>query len=236
MPCAMLIKKESKSMIKTGSNDKHLLFLAVISLLSFLFCIFPFAGTSYALSADEEVARIQKAYENIKDISGSFIQKSYLKDLKRTDTYSGQLFIKKPQKMKVLYKGENSAEIFINNDSVVIYQKKEKQAFKSAFDGNTYGQTPIVLLSGMGKMQDEFSVTEKNGVLLLKPKKPMGTILSIEVETSDGQFPIKALTIHDSASNTITITLKDIKINTRIDDKVFEPFLPIGTAILGHNP
>jgi outer membrane lipoprotein-sorting protein len=138
--------------------------------------------------------------------------------------------------MKVIYKGENSAEIFINNDSVVIYQKKEKQAFKSAFDSNTYGQTPIVLLSGLGKMQEEFSVTEKNGRLFLKPKKPMGTILSLEVETSDGEFPIKALTIHDSASNRITITLKDIKINTGIDDKVFEPSLPKGTAIVEHNP
>jgi outer membrane lipoprotein carrier protein len=229
-------KKESKSMTRTKSNDKHFLFLAVIGLLSFFFWIFPLGVTSYAMSADEEVARIQKAYENIRDLSGSFTQKSYLKDLKRTDTYNGQLFIKKPQKMKVLYKGENSAEIFINNDSVVIYQKKEKQAFKSAFDSNTYGQTPIVLLSGLGKMQEEFSVTEKNGSLFLKPKKPMGTIISLEVETSDGEFPIKALTIHDSASNRITITLKDIKINTGIENKFFEPLLPKGTAIVEHNP
>jgi len=193
-------------MIKTKSNDKHFLFLAVIGLLSFLFCIFPLAGSSYALSAGEEVSGIQKAYENIRDISASFTQKSYLKDLKRTD------------------------------DSVVIYQKKEKQAFKSAFDSNTYGQTPIVLLSGLGKIQEEFYVTEKNGRLFLKPKKPMGTILSLEVETSDGEFPIKSLTIHDSASNRITITLKDIKINTGIDDKVFEPSLPKGTAIVDHNP
>jgi len=229
-------KKESKSMIKTESNDKHFLFLAVISLLSFLFCIFPLAGTSYALSAGEEVARIQKAYENIKDLSGSFSQQSFLKDLKRTDTYNGQLFIKKPQKMKVIYKGENSAEIFINNDSVVIYQKKEKQAFKSAFDSNTYGQTPIVLLSGLGKIQEEFSVTEKNGRLFLKPKKPMGTILSLEVETSDGVFPIKSLTIYDSASNKITIALKEVKINTGIEDVFFTPSLPKGTAIVEHNP
>jgi len=114
-------------MIKTESNYKRFLFLAVVGLLSFLFCISPLAGTSYALSAGEEVAGIQKAYENIKDISGSFTQKSYLKDLKRTDTYNGQLFIKKPQKMKVIYKGDNSAEIFINNDSVVIYQKKRNR-------------------------------------------------------------------------------------------------------------
>ncbi len=223
-------------MTRTKSNYKHFLFLSVIGLLSFLFCVFPLAGTSYALSDGEKVDVIQKAYENIRDISGSFTQKSYLKDLKRTDTYNGRLFIKKPQKMKVIYKGEHPAEIFINNDSVVVYQEKEKQAYRSAFDSNTYGQTPIVLLSGLGKMQEEFSVTEKNGRLFLKPKKPMGTILSLEVETSDGEFPVKSLTIHDSASNRITVTLKDIKINTGIDDKVFKPSLPKGTAIVEHNP
>jgi outer membrane lipoprotein carrier protein len=223
-------------MIKIKSKDRHPLLSAVIGLVFIPLCMVPFPGTSYALSAGEEVVVIQKAYENIKDISAGFTQKSYLKDLKRTDTYTGQLFIKKPQKMKVIYKGENPAEIFINNNSVVIYQKKEKQAYRSAFDSNAYGQTPIVLLSGLGKMQEEFSVTEKDGKLQLKPKKTMGTIMSIEVETSDAEFPIKALTIHDSASNRITITLKDIKINTGIDDKVFEPSLPKGITVMEHNP
>jgi outer membrane lipoprotein carrier protein len=222
--------------VKVKSNDRHPLLSAVTGLVFVLFCILHFPGASYALSAEEQVAGIQKAYEKIKDISAGFTQKSYLKDLKRTETYNGQLFIKKPQKMKVIYKGENPAEIFINTNSVVIYQKKEKQAYRSAFDSNAYGQTPIVLLSGLGKMQEEFSVTEKDGKLQLKPKKTMGTIMSIEVETSDAEFPIKALTILDSASNRITITLKDIKINTGIDDKVFEPSLPKGTAIVDHNP
>lgn len=187
-------------------------------------------------SAEEGILKIQKAYEKIKDISGDFVQKSYIKDLKRTDTFKGQFFIKRPMKMKWSYKGENSQEVLIGNDEITIYQKKEKQAFRGKFDRETYGQAPIALLSGFGKIQEEFTVSEKNGKLVLKPQKPMGGILSIEIETSEGEFPIKSFTINDSLSNRIEMSLKDIKINTGLEDKFFELSLPKGITVFEHNP
>jgi len=187
-------------------------------------------------SAEEEMAKIQKAYENIKDISGNFVQKSHIKDLKRTDTFQGQFIIKRPMKMKWTYKGENPQEVFINNETINIYQKKEKQAFKGKFDRETYGQAPISLLSGFGKIQEEFTVSEKNGKLILKPKLPMGGILSVEIEPAESEFPIKSFTVYDSYSNKIEMTLKDIKINTGFEDKVFELSLPKGVTVFQQNP
>ncbi|MCJ7482353.1 MAG: outer membrane lipoprotein carrier protein LolA, partial [Thermodesulfovibrionales bacterium] len=61
-----------------------------------------------AASVDVEIIRIQKAYENIKDIRGSFIQKSFMKDLKKTETFKGQFFIKRPMQMKWSYEGNNA--------------------------------------------------------------------------------------------------------------------------------
>jgi len=190
----------------------------------------------YAMSAEEEVLKIQKAYEHIKDISGNFVQKSYIKDLKRTDTFKGQFFIKRPMKMKWSYKGENPQEVLISNEEITIYQKKEKQAFKGRFDRETYGQAPIALLSGFGKIQEEFTVSEKNGKLILRPRKPMGGILTIEIEPSEGEFPIKSFTINDSLSNRIEMALKDIKVNTGLEDKFFDLSLPKGIAVFEHNP
>ncbi|MEW6417631.1 MAG: outer membrane lipoprotein carrier protein LolA [Nitrospirota bacterium] len=202
------------------------------NLLPFIVCFFllitfhlSLTPVLIASSVEEDTERIQKAYENIKDIKGNFIQKSYIKDLKRTDTYKGQFFIKRPMKVKWDYKGEMAQEVLINNDELIIYQKKEKQAFRGKFDRDTYGQAPIALLSGFGKVQEEFSVSNKNGKLLLKPKRPMGSIISIEIETSEGNFPISSFTINDSHSNRIEITLKDVKINTGLEDSLFEPSL-----------
>ena len=123
-----------------------------------------------AFAAEDEVARIQEAYRNISDMKAGFVQKNYMKDLGRTDTYRGILFIKRPSKMKWEYKGDKPQEIIINGDKILIYKKAEKQAFKSAFSRQTYGQAPVALLSGFGKVREEFNITKKNKKLVLIPK------------------------------------------------------------------
>ncbi|MBI5212377.1 MAG: outer membrane lipoprotein carrier protein LolA [Nitrospirae bacterium] len=193
---------------------------SIFSLLPFAFC-----------HADDQVEKIQKAYENIKDIRGNFIQKSHIKDLKRTDTYKGEFFIKS-QKMRWEYKGDKPQAVYINGDDIIIYQKKERQAFKAKFDRATYGQSPIALLGGFGNIDNEFNVSTKNDKLILKPKKPMGNISHIELLPSDGEFPIESLTIIDTLSNRVEIHLKDVKINTDLKDKIFEFSPPEGVNIL----
>lgn len=184
---------------------------------------------------DEEIQRIQKAYENIIDIKGNFIQKSFIKDLKRTDTYKGQFFIKMPMKVRWEYKGEVAQEVFIDNDEILIYQKKERQALKGKLDRDTYGQAPIALLSGFGKIQEEFTISKKNGNLFLKPKSSTGGILSIEVELSEDEFPISSFIIKDMRSNRIEIILKDVEVNTGLKETLFKPSLPGDVKIYEHN-
>jgi outer membrane lipoprotein carrier protein len=206
----------------------------IISLFTLHFSVFTTSLNAFSVEGD--IAKIQKAYENIKDISGSFVQKSYIKDLKRIDTFKGQFFIKRPLEMKWAYKGDDAQEVFINNDEITIYQKKEKQAFRGKFDRDTYGQAPIALLSGFGKIQEEFFISGKNGKLLLKPKKSMRGILLIEVEPSGGEFPIRSFIINDSYSNRIEMILDNIKINTGLEDKLFRPSIPKDVTIYEYNP
>jgi len=205
----------------------------------FLLLIFHFSLCTVSCadsSVDEDITQIQNAYDVIKDIKGSFTQKSHIKDLKRIDIYGGDFFIKRPTKMKWEYKGKTPQEVIISNDEIIIYQKKERQAFKGSFDRATYGQAPIALLSGFGRIQEEFNVSNKNGRLFLKPKKPMGNIVSIEIETSEDKFPIKSFIVNDSRSNRIEITLKNVEINTGLEDRLFELSLPKGVNVYEHNP
>ncbi len=216
--------------MKTGNRQwaignrqiiKHLFFVFIFCCLFILLPIAYCPSPVALLYADDEVARIQKAYEGIKDIKGNFVQKSYIKDLKRTDTYSGQFFIK-PPKMKWEFKGEKPRTVYITGEDIFIYQKQEKQVFKARFDRATYGQSPIALLGGFGNINKEFDVSIKKGRLILKPRKPMGTIVQIELTLSDGVFPIEALSILDTAFNKIDITLKDVRTNTGLGDRIFE--------------
>ncbi|MFA5846081.1 MAG: outer membrane lipoprotein carrier protein LolA [Thermodesulfovibrionales bacterium] len=223
-------KLKVKSFLRMKSFVAYSASIIAFSLLTLNFSLFTVSA------ADDEVVRIQEAYKNIEDIKGTFVQKSYIKDLKRTDTYKGALFIKRPSKMKCVYKGEKPQEIIINNERIIIYNKSEKQAFRGTFSRQTYGQAPVALLSGFGKIREEFNITPQNGRLVLIPRNPMGNIVSIEVVTSADNFPIKSFIINDTRSNRIEIALKDMEINTGLKDSIFDFSLPEGTNIYEHNP
>lgn len=204
----------------------------LILLHSFFAALFTVIFFTSCLAQEDQVTKIQKAYEDIKDIRGNFVQKSSIKDLKRTDTYNGRFFIK-PPKMKWEYTGEKPQVIYIKGDEILIYQKKENQIIKSKFDRATYGQAPIALLAGLGDIRREFIViSDSPDRLMIKPRKPMGNIDYIEVTPSNNAFPIKALIIVDSLLNRIEITLKDVKTNTDLNNSLFNFTPPKDATVL----
>jgi chaperone LolA len=201
----------------------------VILLFLYLFVIS--SSVSLASGLDENIAKIQKAYEGITDLRGSFSQKSVIRDLDKTEVYQGDFFIKPPLKMKWIYKGKTAQDLIINNDTVLIIKKAENQAYRSRFDKQTYGQTPVALLSGFGNVREEFTVSGKDDTLTLRPKKPMGNITSIRITLADAAFPIRSFVITDTYSNEIHIELKDVRINTGLKDSLFDLTLPKGMHV-----
>ena len=171
------------------------------------------------------------AYEGIKDLKGSFTQKSVIKDLNKTEHYKGEFFIKPPLKMKWIYKGKTAQDMTINNDTVLIHKKGDNQAYRGKFDRSTYGQTPVALLSGFGNIGEEFTVSGRGETIVLKPRRPIGNVTSIRITMFDGEFPIRSFVITDSYSNVVEIELRDIKINTGLKDSLFELTLPKGVNI-----
>ncbi len=203
---------------------RHLAFMS--------FAVLLLASVSPAAGPEDQVTNIQKAYEGMKDISGSFVQKSRIKDLKRTDTYRGNFFIK-PPKLKWEYTGDKPQAIYVNRDQIMIYHKKENQVFSSKFDGATYGQAPIALLAGFGDIRKEFDVVSNSAELLvLKPKHSMGSISRIEIKPAETGFPIKAITIIDNLSNSVDITLANVKMNTGLKDSLFHFTPPKGATVM----
>lgn len=188
-------------------------------------------GPVFAADANSEIARIQKAYETIRDLKGSFVQKSVIRDLDKTESYKGQFFIKPPMKMKWVYAGKDAQSLTIHGDTVLIYKKAERQAYRSRFDRQTYGQTPVALLGGFGKIGEEFAVSGEGESLILKPKRPMGNVTFVKVTLSEEGFPIRGFEIHDSYSNIIEIEIRDVQINTGLKDSLFDLTLPKGVNV-----
>jgi chaperone LolA len=200
-----------------------------VSLMAMMLAVFSAPACGEEL--DDTIAHIQKAYEGLRDMKGTFVQKNIIKDLNKSDTYTGEFFIKRPLKMKWAYKGRAAQDLIINNDTVLIYKKGDHQAYRSPFNKDSYGQTPVVLLTGMGNLRDEFTVTGKGNVLYLKPKKAMAGIVSITVFISEAGFPIKGFTIQDGRTNTVEIQLNNITINPGLKDSLFDLNLPKGVNV-----
>ena len=213
-------------------------FLRTVITSVLVICIAGLSLPALSISAgvDDKIEKIQKAYENIKDMKGAFTQKNTIKDLKQTDTYKGEFFIRQPLRMKWLYTGKAAQDIYIGNNIVMIYKKGDKQAYKGKFDKETYGQTPVALLSGFGNIRQEFNISGRGNSLLLTPKKTLGNITSVSITVSDDDFPIKSFTIQDGASNVIEIALKDVKVNTGLKESIFEFSLTKGVNVYEYNP
>jgi len=195
-----------------------------------------FPSSLPASGTEENLLRIKNAYKNIRDLKGAFTQTNTIKSLNKSDTYKGEFFIKYPMKMKWTYTGKAAQDVTIHNDSILILKKGDNQAYRGTFDRNTYGQTPVALLSGFGEIEDEFSVTGTGNTLTLKPKKAMGTISSITLTLADRDFPIRSFTVYDGSLNVIEIELRAIQVNPGLKDSFFELSIPKGVNVFEIGP
>ncbi|MBI5025595.1 MAG: outer membrane lipoprotein chaperone LolA [Nitrospirae bacterium] len=194
-----------------------------------------FFTSSFAFG--DNVERIQKEYEGIQDLQGRFIQRSYIKDLERTEKYEGRFFIKRPLKMRWEYSRPRDEEVVISDTDIWIYKKMQKQAIKGKFSSDTYGQAPIALLSGFGDLKKDFDTTRiKEGVFELNPKGKMGLIKKIILEVNNEGFPIKSFKLIDVYGNTVDVTVKDVRINQGFKDSYFIFKAPPGVEVYELNP
>jgi outer membrane lipoprotein carrier protein len=187
---------------------------------------------SAAETADEVVDRIQKTFESIRDISGSFDQKSYIKDLEQTQEFSGKFFLKKPARMMWEYAKPRDEKVVINDKETLIFKKSQNQVIRTRFSEESYSQVPIAMLESFDNIRHDFNITmpEKNA-LQLTPKKKIGYIKYVVMETSDRDFPVKMFTIFDTYGNVIMIELKNIKTNTGLKDEIFDFQIPPGAEV-----
>ncbi|MDA8388847.1 MAG: outer membrane lipoprotein carrier protein LolA [Nitrospiraceae bacterium] len=223
----MNTRREGHGNLRVCGTCLKIVFVLAVFISSALF------GTGAAKAAGL-AARIQAAYSRIRDASGSFVQKSYLKDLGKTETFGGDFMIKLPARMRYIYKTGSLDQVVIRGDAITIYQEKEDQVLKSRFDPGTYGTAPVAFLGGLGDIDRDFNVTEKNGELILRPKNPMSGIEFITVRPSNGAFPVKSFSIHDRYSNVVRIILKDVRLNRGIKDSVFDFIPPPGAHVFDY--
>lgn len=188
--------------------------------------------TASAAGVDETVEMIQKKFETIKEIKGTFSQTSYIKDLEETQEFSGTFFLIKPDLMMWEYKSPRDEKIVINGTETWIYKRSQNQVIKTTFSKESYSQVPIAILQSFDNIRNDFDITmpEKNSLQLI-PKQKIGFIKTLVLETRTDGFPIKMFTIIDTYGNIIMIELNEIKTNPGLDASIFIFKVPEGAEV-----
>jgi outer membrane lipoprotein carrier protein len=190
------------------------------------------ATTANAATVDETVEMIQKKFETIKEIQGTFSQTSYIKDLEETQKFSGTFFLIKPSRMMWEYAKPRDEKVIINGTETWIHKKSRNQVIKTTFSKESYSQVPIAILQSFENIRDDFDITmpEENALQLI-PKRKIGFIKTLVLETRTDGFPIKMFTIIDTYGNIIMIELDKIKTNSGLDVSIFIFKVPEGAEV-----
>lgn len=181
-------------------------------------------------AASSMIGKIRDAYVSIKDIKGVFEQINNIGG--KSKSFNAAFFIKIPKKMFWRYEGDGSQEVYINNNNVVLYQPKYKQAYVSSFDKSTTGLKELTLLDGFSDVEKNYIIKDMDGYIRLTPNSSDSKVNYIEVYPSNKSFPVDKIIISGKDDNHITIKIKATTLNSGIVDSIFIFDPPDGTTLL----
>ena len=184
------------------------------------------------------VARVQKYYDNTKDLRAKFEQQ--IESASRAPSKaSGEVWLKKPGKMRWDYVKPDKNLIVSDGSTMWFYDVEDEQAYKQDLKGSTL-PAQVSFLLGEGKLDKEFdaSITKVDGLapdeLALKMVPKVGTTayryLVFVVDGKTGQ--VKKTIIYGQDGSTNTISFVDVQQNKGVDDGKFKFSPPSGTHIL----
>ena len=212
---------------------KILILLTILSI--------PFALNAKENSDLESVLdQIQNKYESIDDFHSKFIQEATVRALDKIQKADGEVWFKKPGKMRWNYIRPNKDEIVSDGKTFWIYNQEENQVLESSLDEVMDKPTTTTLLSGLGELKKlfrgQFSNTntfnENNSYIIdLFPKHDTEEYNKFTIAVDKNTSIVKTIYLFDPFGNLTKIRLIDIEINKGIPDKLFKFEIPKGTEV-----
>ncbi len=183
---------------------------------------------------------IQKKYEQINNFHAVFIQESEVKALNKVQKANGEVWFKKPGKMRWNYDTPNKDQIVSDGKTLWFYDEEEGQVIETPLNQVSETQSTTTLLSGLGNIKELFnaSFTEPgdispNGSYLidLMPKGDEEyNKVTISVDKKD--MMVNTIYLYDPFGNLTTMKLEDIKVDGAVSDSLFDFKVPSGVEVV----
>ncbi len=198
-----------------------------------LLVMFVFGGQAQAGVAKD---RLFVFYKNVKSMSASFTQSTINSRFKVAEEAKGKLIMQRPGKFRWDYLTPYEQIIVADGKKLWVYDKDLEQVTVRPLD-TVIGNTPALLLSGNGSLEDNFEIIEIQDKTAgldwveLFPKDEENTFTSMRL--GFGAQNLEYMELVDGFGQTTQIKFADIQNNPRLNADQFDFTPPKGVDVIG---
>ncbi|HTN42587.1 MAG TPA: outer membrane lipoprotein carrier protein LolA [Nitrospiria bacterium] len=190
------------------------------------------------------IQNIQTAYEQTTDWRAEFQQVTQIEGFDSPINSRGTVYIKKPGKLRWDYLEPNRHQILVNEEKIWIYTPEQKQVIVSPFAEISDSQLPLHLLSGVGRLDRDFTVQWSDPTrpppqgppaLTLIPKDPNTGLTKLLMNVDPVTYFITRLTLFEANGNQSRFQFTRIRNDTGLKDRFFV-FTPPADVVVVESP
>jgi outer membrane lipoprotein carrier protein len=198
------------------------------------------AGAANADCAAEVATRVQRRYENVRDLSAQFRQTTQRAALGGENADAlvarGSVVFAKPGRMRWKYETPEPSEVVSDGKTLWIYDPQAREVQKLAVAEGYLSAAGVQFLLGDGKLLDEFRVTATDCgaaivTLALAPRREAQyERLELRVDRASGA--VRESVVVDLFGNRTAIAFEELRENTKPDASTFEFAAPDGVRVI----
>lgn len=191
-------------------------------------------------AAQEVAAALQRKYDGVKDFTADFVHESEGGLLRKKQSESGTLQVRKPGRMRWDYRKPEPKLFVSDGRRIYLYVPADNQVIVSPVPTDDQATTAVLFLTGKGNLTRDFTVTYAEGgsadtyALRLQPKLPERDYDWLQIVVDRKTLQIRALSAGDSQGGRSTFVFTNLKENVGLDDKVFQFKIPRGADVTDH--
>jgi outer membrane lipoprotein carrier protein len=187
----------------------------------------------------EEVAlaAVQKRYDAVRDLRGSFVQTSTNSGIR--EVLKGTVLVQRPGRIRWSY--EDGRVIVLNREEIRIYSPEDNQLQVAPLKEGTVSPTALTFLMGGGRLADEFTArivpaqdaAGSSGLgLELVPRSGDPSFESLVLWVDPQNHELRESVLVDLLGNRTRIEISSAVYNAGIEPDAFEVRVPEGTDVI----
>ena len=196
------------------------------------------AGPSFGLTGEEVLSRLQKRYKKLKSFSAEFRYTFQWKLAGEARQQVGKVFFLKPKQFRI----ETPDRVVVcDGETVWNYTPATHQVVVTAYGDRSLSPTLRDIVSDYLEgytphyIRPDSVAGERCYLLRLTPKDPEER-LEVRLWVEEERWVVRKLSYADEVGNETAYLLKDVRVNTKLDESLFRFRIPEGVEVVDLRP